>query len=305
MRQFLPLLLMFMLSPSLAAAAEQEGPGPRFEGYLFLDTENRPLPFQSDAEIEKFLEQAQIVSSSHVPTGVTMPRKLVLRGEGFEAYAVFKSVDLTRRDVTDKINGRSHFLFEWKDSYRFDIAAYRLDRLLALDRVPPVVARQIDRDRGGVSAWLAQTITENERAGKISGDPPSSRRWNQQRLLLQVFDNLVANRDSNLGNHLIDPNWRLWFIDCTRCFGNTKTLYYPLKHIPQCERRMWNGLKNLEDDEVKEALAPYLSRAEIKALLARRDKIVDHFEKLIEQQGEAAVIYDVEPPTEKASWSDD
>jgi hypothetical protein len=68
---------------------------------------------------------------------------------------------------------------------------------------------------------------------------------------------------------------------------------------------MWTGLKNLDDDEVKETMSRHLSKAEIKALLARRDKIVEHFEKLIEQKGEAAVIYDVEPPTEKAPWADD
>jgi hypothetical protein len=195
------LAMMLLSLPMPAEAADAEIPGPRFEGYLFLDTDNRPLPFQSDSEIEQFLEQAPIVSSSHVPTGVTMPRKLVLQGKGFEAFAVFKTIDLTRRDVTDKINGRSHFSFEWKDSYRFDIAAYQLDRLLRLDRVRPVVERRIDRDHGAVSMWLSRTISEDD-LKKIGVDPPDVRRWNQQRLMLQVFDDLVANRDSNLGNHL-------------------------------------------------------------------------------------------------------
>ena len=39
-------------------------------------------------------------------------------------------------------------------------------------------------------------------------EPPEIARFNQQRTTLRVFDNLVANRDSNLGNTLIDGNWR-------------------------------------------------------------------------------------------------
>ena len=153
--------------------------------------------------------------------------------------------------------------------------------------------------------WLGKTVNEFQRSRQWKVDPPDQRRWNQQRLIMQVFDNLVANRDSNLGNLLIDPNWRLWFIDCGRCFGATKTLYYPLKTISQCERGLWQGMKSLNDDEIRGSLAPHLSRAEINALLARREKMVQHFQKLIDERGEAAVLYDVEPPSEKAPWADD
>jgi hypothetical protein len=277
----------------------------RFEGYLYLDTEGRPLPIQKDDEIETWLARAEIVDVQSVPSGVTMPRKLLLKGDSFEAYAVFKDVDISRRKVTDIINGRHHFSFDWRDCYHFDIAAYKLDRMLGLDRVPPVVPRDIGRDSGGISIWLGRTINEFERTRKWKVDPPDRRRWNQQRLIMQVFDNLVANRDNNLSNQLIDPNWRLWFIDCSRCFGTTKTLYYPLKTISQCERGLWQGLKSLQEEEIRESLAPHLGRAEIDALMTRRDKLVRHFKKLIDERGEAAVLYDVDPPSEKAPWADD
>jgi hypothetical protein len=54
-----------------------------------------------------------------------------------------------------------------------------------------------------------------------------------------------------------------------------------------------------------ESLSPHLGRAEIKALLARREKMVQHFQKLIDERGEAAVLYDVDPPSEKAPWAFD
>jgi len=300
--------VFFVLWPTvtgLAADPSTQATAQRFEGYLFLDTEGRPLPIQTDAEIEAFLAEAEIIQTSPVPTGVTLPRKLVLKGDGFQACAVFKDVDLERHKVTEIINGRNRFSLDWRDSYRYDIAAYELDRLLGLDRVPPVVTRNIKQDSGAVSIWLAKTVNEFERTRKLKVDPPDQGRWNQQRLIMQIFDNLVANRDCNLGNILIDPRWRLWFIDCSRCFGETKALYYPLKKISRCERGLWQGLKNLNEAVTRERLAPYLSKTEINALLVRRDKMVLHFQELIDERGEAAVLYEVAPPSETAPWGDD
>jgi hypothetical protein len=298
-------ILILPTAAGLAADPSAQTTAQRFEGYVYLDTEGRPLPIQSDAEIEAFLATAEILETQHVPTGVTQPRRLVLRGEGFEAWAVFKDVDIERRKVVEIINGRNHFSFDWRDSYRYDIAAYKLDRLLGMERVPPVVPRKIKTDSGSVSIWLGKTVNERERSQQWMVDPPDERRWNQQRLIMQVFDNLVANRDSNLGNLLIDPNWRLWFIDCSRCFGTTKTLYYPLNTISQCEKSLWQGLKNLNDEKIVESLAPHLSPTEIGALLIRRDKMVKHFQKLIDERGESAVLYPVNPPSETAPWGDD
>jgi len=277
----------------------------RFEGYLFLDTEGQPLPIQTDGDIEAFLAEAEIIKTSPVPTGITLPRKLTLRGDGFEACAVFKDVDILRHKVTEIINGRNRFSLDWRDSYRYDIAAYELDRLLGLDRVPPVVPRNIKQDPGAVSIWLAKTVNEFDRSRKLKVEPPDQGRWNQQLLLMQVFDNLVANRDCNLGNVLIDPNWRLWFIDCSRCFGVTKSMYYPLKKITRCERGIWLGLKNLDETEVRERLAPYLSPTEMDALLVRHGKMIRYFQELIDEKGEAAVLYDVVPSSETAPWGND
>jgi len=58
-----------------------------------------------------------------------------------------------------------------------------------------------------------------------------------------------------------------------------------------CDRQLLQRLKELKFDEVYERTRPHLSKEEVKALLARRDKIVDTFQKLEAQKGEGAVLY--------------
>lgn len=275
----------------------------RFEGYLYLDIEGNPLPIQSDEDIERFLAEAEIVESSALGIGITLPRKLVLQGDGFRAHAVFKDVDDRRHKVTERINGRNHFSLDWRDWHGYDVAAYVVDRLLGLDRTPPAVFRRVRGDSGTIRIWLEGTVTENERASELKVSPPDPGRWTQQRSMMQVFDDLVANRDSNLGNLLIDPNWRAWFIDCTRCFGNTKAIYFPLDKISYCERGMWQGLVNLDPSEAEKRLSPILGKKEIKAFLARRDMIVRHFQNLIDEHGEDKVLFDVNPAMAVAPWA--
>lgn len=278
--------------------------GARYDGYLFLDADGHPLPFQSDQEIESYLGSSTVVSVTRIPVGITRPTKVLLAGETLRLHAVFKDIDEERRNVRDPTTtGRGKLYLVWRDSYIFDVAAYRVDRLLGLDRMAPVVVRKLKGKTGSIQIWIEGTITEKERR-RGGFEPPEIARFNQQLGTLLIFDNLVANRDANLGNILIDGNWRLWFIDCSRCFGTSDDLLYP-DRITHCERRMWKALNELELDTARRALDPYLGKGEIEALLRRRDKIVDLLQKRIDEWGEELVLFDQRPPTEIAPWVDD
>lgn len=275
----------------------------RFEGYLWLDADGHPLPFQTDEAIEDFLETSAIVTMKEMPVGVTNPKKVLLAGDGVRVHAVFKTVDEKKRDIIEKTAGQRRSYREWRDWHLYDAAAYHVDRLLGMDRVPPAIPRKIRRANGTLKIWLENTITDTMRRDQEI-KPPDLVRFNQQRQIMHIFDNLVANRDSNLGNTLIDRNWRLWFIDCGRCFGTSKGLLYP-EAITHCERDLWRALKALDEAQLRASLGSFLSVYEIDALLIRRDKLVAHIQALIDEWGEVHVLFDLTPPGERASWGDD
>jgi hypothetical protein len=284
-----------------AAATTSLGP---FDGYLFLDVDGRPLPFQSDEDIEDYLRSAKVVSLEKIPVGVTSPRKTLLSLGDLRVHAVFKHLDEKKKMVRDPTaTGHAKLYLNWRDSYIYDVAAYHVDRLLHFDRVPPIVLRKVKHQDGSLQIWLEGTITEKTRRNE-SIKPPDIARFHQQRSTMHVFDNLVANRDANLGNTLIDGNWRLWYIDCTRCFGLSTDLLYP-EMVTHCERGVWKALRELDGDAAKQALSPYLSSGEIDALLVRRDKLVEHVQSRIDELSEDLVLFDQRPPTVRAPWVGD
>jgi len=299
------ILTALLLWPTTFAwAADVEGPEERFDGYRYLDVNGRALPFQSDKDIEDFLRSAQVVSLEKIPVGVTCPRKALLSREGLRVHAVFKNLDDTKHMVRDPtVTGEGRLYLNWRDSYIYDVAAYHVDRLFGIDRVPPIVLRKVKGSDGSLQIWLEETITEKMRRDK-SIKPPDVARYYEQRSTMHVFDNLVANRDANLGNTLIDGNWRLWYIDCTRCFDSSTDLLYP-EMVTHCERKLWKALQELNRETADKALSPYLTQREIDALLTRRDKLVEHIQARIDEWGEELVLFDQRPATVKAAWAQD
>src|SRR2546422_424292 len=96
--------------------------------------------------------------------------------------------------------------------------------------------------------------------------------------------------DANLTNVLITKDWKIWRIDFSRGFRLQHDLKDP-KDLVQCDRQVLSKLRQLSYDQVFDATKPYLSKDEVKALIARRDKMVAYFDKLIAQKGESQVLY--------------
>jgi hypothetical protein len=107
---------------------------------------------------------------------------------------------------------------------------------------------------------------------------------------IRVFDQLVYDADPNLTNVLISADWTIWRVDFSRSFRTYKDLRNP-GDLVRCDRQLFDKLKALDANEVAEKTKRYLTKDEVKALMARRDKIVAQFQKLSSEKGEKEVFY--------------
>lgn len=247
-----------------------------------------PIPVALDKQqMTEFLATARVVGDKDIPVGITHPVRLTLDDGRVRHDAAFSSVN-ERQAVMRFTNNRTEI--DFVDTYQYTLAAYRVAELLGLDDMMPVVVeRQYQRRTGALAWWIdAQMDEARRRKEKIS--PPDREAWNGQVYRMRVFAQLVGDTDRNVGNILIDHQWKLWMIDFTRAFRHTRKLL-DVNELQRCDRGLLDRLRALTKAQLTEKTKPYLGGAEIDALLARRDLIVARFEQLAAERGEARVFY--------------
>ncbi len=230
------------------------------------------------SEYENFLSTVEIERTESFSAGVT----------GGTMHAFFKPGGLAAEGALRSLRpGRHDGFFE---SYKSEAAAYRLDRLLELDMVPPTVERVYDRRMVTLqllvhhTKMLKDVSAQNLRAAdRVKWDYQVHRMW--------VFDDLVANIDENTSNLMFDPETNFIKVDCSRCF--TDMLVQPFeigKRFSQIDRPFFDRVKALDQATVKREIGAFVEGSAISALFWRRDAIVKAFEKLVRQKGEAQVF---------------
>ncbi len=256
-------LLMSLLAASAPAAAQTAAPGPgcsrTWVGH--------------EAEIEQALAERAVLRLEAVPIGVTKPQRGYLDGGGPVTRFAWKVLPPGRR-----VSGYS-------ESYKAEIAAYRLDQLLGLHMVPPVVERKVGGKLGAAVMWIEDTKGW-EKDRPIQGPEP---RWSQQVSRMKLFDQLIANIDRNQGNLLYDSDWHLFLIDHSRAF-TTRTSLDGISVPGVVDRTMWQKIDALTADDLERALGAWLGADERAALLARRDRMRADIAKRVKDQGAARVF---------------
>jgi hypothetical protein len=249
-----------------------------------------PGELGEETKWEEFLKTAAITAAEQ-RTGagaVTNPYQLALEKDGVRHFGLWKNIDKAERAQPDR--------------WRYEIAAYRIDRLLGLNMVPLTSERRYKEDRGSIQLWEESQFNLQTKNDKKIGVPPRyTYAWNNATFLQRAFDNLIANWDRHANNILITQDWRMILIDHSRSFRTSKKftdqLIYTEKHpegpklMKQLPRAFVEKLKGLTAESIKGAVGEYLDDDEIKAILARRELILVEIERLIKKNGEENTLY--------------
>ncbi len=228
----------------------------------------------TDREMEDFLLRAEIVHSKKLSTGTNASRRATLSLDGRTHDAHIQAVNVMKHKAL--VGPRTQLGF--RDCYRYNIAAYRLDRMLGLNMVPVSVERTVEHKKSAVTWWVDDVwMIERERVKKQI-QPPAPRAWAIQSYRRRIFNELVYNTDFNQGNLLITHDWKMWLIDFTRAFWPVKDLFNP-DNLWQPDQPLLERLRALTAEQVDDRLGCCLTRPERHALLVRRDLILQHYER--------------------------
>jgi len=242
-------------------------------------------PFATVEEAEAFLHSAKVIQSKPLGGGVSGALKLLLDDGKIQHAAVFKDIDVHKKEVT-VVKGVPET--DFKDSWKYEVAAYRLDRLLGLNMVPVTVERKINDKQGSLQLWMDGCMNEARRL-KVNPVPPNPLEWNRQMYKYHLFDNLVYNSDSNLGNALVTPDFLVFKIDHTRTFKNIAALPNT-GHLVSFSRSLVQALEKVDKDDIKACCKNFLSSMEIDSLLKRGNLILRLYRRLVAEKGES-ILY--------------
>lgn len=222
-----------------------------------------------NADFETFITAAPVERFADIPIGVTRPRRAFFKQGGLAESVAWKVLPPRR------VNG-------YWESYKSEIAAYELDKVLGMGMVPVAVEKRWKHEIAAAILWLAPV-----RSWKDVQWRPKPEKWDRQIDIMKMFDNLISNKDRNLGNLLVDEDWNVFLIDHSRAFIEGKQLPARMTHV---NRELWNRMLSLDEPTLATALGKWVDGRARRALLARRDKMKDLIDEMVRTSGEDAVF---------------
>ena len=239
---------------------------------------------------EEFLKTAKIIGQEQQKSreAVTEPWDLTLEKNGVTRKALWKNAE-------GRMKG---FVENWK----WEIAAYRLDKYLELNMISPTIEKKFRGERGSCQLWADYWIKAKEKnEQKIKVPSYKIFYYNRATYLRWAFDNLIANEDRHSGNIFITKDWRIILPDHSRTFRTskkfTKNLIYTEKYkegpkiMKELPRAFVEKLKSLNFELIRDIVGEYLTDKEINAVLLRRVLILKIIDERIKKLGEDKVLY--------------
>jgi len=256
-----------------------------------LATPQAVTPTLTPEQMEVFLAKAAIIKEKTTSSGVTRPIQATLSDGVLTHDAQFQTVDQAKSVFTA---GKASEV-DFRDSYRFNIAGYRLAQMVGLQTVPMSIERRYKNKDAAVTWWIDDVMFEEGGRQKLKDKlGPDPERTQKQIHIMRVWDELIQNKDRNAGNIVWTKDWTMWLIDHTRAFRAGESLLMPNELI-RVERTLFDKMKQLTEPALSQTMKGVLTRDEIQSMLKRRDAIVGHFEKLIAERSEAAVFFTLSP----------
>ena len=244
------------------------------------------LDVSRDDEKERFLRTAKVISVEEIGHGVTHPRKAMMELNGVTHAAQIQSVD----KPLGPFFGSDGTTAPMRDSWRFNVAAYKIDRLLGLKMSVPAISRKFE-DKPSAFTWWADDV-KGEEIDRIKNNwvLPDQAAFDRTIELSRVFDELIINIDRNHSNLLITNSYDVVLIDHTRCFipyGKIRNV----ENLTRCSRPLLRSMRALQRLAVQKATEGFLTAEEITAMMSRRDRIVGFFDAKVKTEGEANVLF--------------
>ncbi|MCY4027205.1 MAG: hypothetical protein OXH75_12950 [Acidobacteria bacterium] len=243
-------------------------------------------PPLSPEEMEEFLLNADLSDLDRLDVGVTGSRRASASYGRITHDVHIQSVDIAR-DTFVAAGARVELNF--RDSYRYNIGAYRLAVLLGMDNVPMSVSRRVNGDPAAVTWWVDDVAMSERDRIEQRAFPPNPQDAYSQFYTMYAFDELIQNRDRNPGNSLWTTDWKLWLIDHTRAFRPDVEISKP-ERLTRISRGLLEGMRALTPESLEEAMDDILTRQERERVLARRDLLVEHFDARISRIGDAVLL---------------
>ena len=264
-------ILLVGFAPALLA---QETPAPA------------STPALSPEAMEAFLLKARVSNLRDAGSGVTNSRKATLSDGQLTHDAHIQTVDIAQHVFESGRNTELNF----KDTYRYNIAGYRVAKLIGLTTVPMSVERTVEGKVAAVTWWVDDVQMDEKERMKTKSQGPDPVRTNKQIQIMRVWDELIQNRDRNQGNILWTHDWTMWLIDHTRAFRLNTNLLKP-EQLARCDRGLLERLRAVTPEALTKAVGNSLTKQEQEALLARRDKIIKLYDERIARLGEPVVLF--------------